>query len=483
MSHARLALLCVFLLPIIARGADIEDCVLSAGPALPSVTARCTRIEVPENPDEPDGGQIRLRVALISALNLEPRRDPLVILAGGPGQAATDFFLTYSYAFDRIRLNRELLLIDQRGTGQSNPLNCDSATVVRDSYAETSKVVPAVEACLESLSGDPRYYTTSVAVRDLEHVRRALGYGKLNLYGVSYGTRVAQHFMRRFPESTRSVILDGVVPPEVALGPGIATNAQAALDALIERCSGDPGCSERFPDLERAFDELHQRLKENPVEVEINDPDDGSRIRQQFSELDFASAVRLSSYSPTTLAILPLLIDAAWREERYEPLAAQARMSERMLDNMVSVGMHNSVVCTEDAPFFDASAITDESLHETYLGRTVLDMLELTCGIWPEGYRDPDFKEPLRSNIPALLLSGEFDPVTPPAYGAQAAAGLGNSLHLIGPGQGHGLAPLGCVPRLLARFVETASVDQLDTGCFDKLTVAPFFVDFSGPLR
>lgn len=481
MNYARLALFALFALP--AAAADLDGCVLSAGPALASVTARCARIEVPENPDAPDGAQIGLRVALISPLNIEPRPDPLVILAGGPGQAATDFFLAYAYAFERIRQDREILLIDQRGTGRSNPLNCDSTTVVLDSYADKTDVVPGVQRCLESLTGDPRYYTTSVAVRDLEHIRRALGYDTLNLYGISYGTRVAQHFMRRFPDSTRAVILDGVVPPENVLGPDIAINAQAALDSLMDRCAADSGCSARFPELERAFDELHDRLKGKTVDVEINDPDDGSRITRQFTEFDFIGAVRLSSYSPTTLAILPLLIDAAWQNERYEPLAAQALMSEKLLVDMVSVGMHNSVVCTEDAPYFHTNAVSNDQLEQTYLGHTVLDLLELTCSVWPVGVHDTDFRDPLASDIPTLLLSGEFDPVTPPAYGDRAAAGLSNSLHLVGKAQGHGIAPLGCVPRIMVEFIEAGSLEGLETACFDKLTVAPFFVDFSGPLR
>jgi len=458
----------------------LEDCRLDAGPGLPTVKARCGALVRPENPDDPGGRSIELRVAVVPALSVEPAPDPLVPLAGGPGQAATDFYVAYRGAFEGVRRDRPILLVDQRGTGGSARLTCPESEDMLEEVPELEEIGPLVEECLDGLEADPRYYTTSVAVRDLEAVREALGYPALNLYGISYGTRVAQHYLRRYPERTRSVVLDGVIPAGKVLGPDIALFAQAAVDAIFGRCAESPACAERFPDVETEFDGLLARLGQDPAEVSLTHPVTGAPADRRFSPMDLAGAVRLLTYAPSSAALLPHLIHQG-AQGNLGPLTAQIMMIEASMYESLAIGMHHSVVCAEDMPFVTDSDIDREALADTFMGEHQIDMLREICRHWPRGPIDPDFREPMDTDVPVLLLSGEFDPVTPPAWGDLAAAQYRNARHVVGPGQGHGLLPHGCTPRLVADFITAAAVEDLDAECVSRLGPMPFFLDFNGP--
>lgn len=481
---ARLAtLLLLTLASVDARAAAelaLSDCRLEAGTDAPTVKARCGRLARPEDPDDPDGRWIELRVAVVPAFSVDPESDPLVLLAGGPGQAATEFYVAYRGAFEGVRRDRSILLVDQRGTGGSARLDCEEIDTMLDVAPDLEDIGPLVEQCLEDLEGDARFYTTSVAVEDLEAVREALGYRTLNLYGISYGTRVAQHYLRRYPDSTRTVVLDGVIPAGTALGPDTALFAQASLDAIFRRCESSPDCSQRFPGTEANFAVLDRRLREQAMMLDLVHPTSGERIERRFSTEQLATAVRLLSYSPATAALLPHLIHEA-SAGNIAPLAAQSLMIETSLSASLALGMHNSVVCAEDLPYVEEETIDRQALAQTYMGERQIEMLLEICRHWPRGVIDPDFREPLDTDVPVLLLSGEYDPVTPPAWGDIATAQFDNARHLIGPGQGHGLAPQGCLPRVIAEFVEAASVADLAAECVARLGPMPFFIDFNGP--
>lgn len=421
-----------------------------------------------------------LHVAVVPALSLEPASDPLVPIAGGPGQASTEFYAATAAAFAKIRRNRDIVLLDQRGTGQSAPLECNVDDDIVQGTLSLEQTRAATEACLDALPHDPRFFTTSVAVTDLEALRKALGYSAFNLYGISYGSRVAQHFARQYPDATRAVILDGVVPPQVALGPAIATEAQKALDAIFARCAGEPACAERFPTVAENFSALEAALSAAPVSVTLSHPMTGSLETVAFGADELAAAIRLLSYHPTTVALIPFLIDEA-SNSNFAPLASQYLMISDSLSDSLSIGMHNAVACTEDAPFFAGEAITNEELDATYIGPLLLDTLKTICSVWPAGTIDENFKSPLASDLPVLLLSGDADPITPPGFAELAAVDLGNAALLIGKLQGHGQAPRGCTPDVMAEFVETAQVESLDTGCLDRHFAMPFFLDYSGP--
>lgn len=459
----------------------LEECRITAGPGFAGIRAQCGILERPLDPSRTDSPVIDLHVAVVPALTLEPPRDPFVPIAGGPGQSSIEFYAAYSSAFEEIRRDRDILLIDQRGTGASAALECDMDAEILEAEYSREQVIADTRRCLDALPYDPRYFTTSVAVRDLDALRQALGYAAFNVYGVSYGTRVAQHFARRYPAVTRTVILDGVVPPQVALGPAIAIEAQKALDAIFERCAESAACNARFPDIAGEFARLRADLLDNPVTVDVPDPLTWKVESVPFGHEQLAGALRILSYHPNTVALMPLLIHEA-ATGNYQPLAAQFLMAARSMLDALSMGMHNAVMCTEDAPFFRDERVPREQLEATYIGAVQLDGLEAICSEWPRGMLDDDLRTPLSTDIPVLLLSGDADPITPPPFGDMAAAELSNSRHLTGIGQGHGQASRTCIPQIMAEFVKTASVAELDESCLvERQFAMPFYLDFTGP--
>lgn len=466
-----------------ADALELEPCRIDAGPALDTAKALCGTFERAENPDAPDGRKIELSVALIPALNVEALPDPFVLLAGGPGQSAIDSYLQVGGAFEAIRRDRPILLLDQRGTGRSNKLDCPQPS---DPTAEVwtgfdlEAIRDFTRECIEALDADLRFYTTSVAIDDLDAVRAALGFEQLNLWGGSYGSRVALAYLRRYPQHTRSVIIDGVVPADELLGPAIAIDAQASLEKLFDRCAEDASCSEAFPELSADFDALRGALANNPVTVTVAHPQTGE-LREQMINADMLGAViRMSSYAPVTRSLLPLLISEA-QQGRYQMLASQAAMIETQFEGMLALGMHNSVLCSEDAPNFDGIALDDPELAATYLGAQQLAGLKAICDEWPRGPVDPEIGTPVVSDVPTLVLSGEFDPVTPPENGTRAAQTLSVSRHIVAPGQGHIVSATGCVPKLLGDFVNTLDLESLDANCVERLGPTPFFVTTIGP--
>jgi pimeloyl-ACP methyl ester carboxylesterase len=273
----------------------LADCRLDDAEHLRSLSAQCAELEVAEDRAAPSSPRIRLKVAVIPALDRSGPHDPLFVLAGGPGQAATEFYVSAAPGFARVQRERDIVLVDQRGTGRSNALECEYPE--EDELADMSpaEIRRLTRDCLAALKSDPRHYTTSVAVRDLDEVRAALGYDRINLYGVSYGTRVAQHYLRRFPDRVRAVILDGVVPMGLALVADSALQAQRALDLIFERCGADAECHSAFPNPAGAFAAVRARLTRQPAVVSmpepvtgkspVNDSRDSSADRHAFSEL------------------------------------------------------------------------------------------------------------------------------------------------------------------------------------------------------
>lgn len=463
-----------------APALTLTDCRISAGRGNPGIKARCGTFVRHEDPTNSESPLLQLFVAVVPALTLEPEPDPFVPIAGGPGQASSVFYAGFASAFEDVRRNRDIVLLDQRGTGKSAPMVCDvDEEIIQGSY-DREKVIAETVLCLDALPHDPRFFTTSVAVSDLEALRIALGYEQFNLYGISYGSRVAQHFLRQHPEATRSVVLDGVVAPQIALGPDIAVDAQNTLDAIFARCNEDEHCANRFPNLGADFLDLKARLAREPASVTLANPLSGQVETIDFGDAELAGALRLLSYHPRTVAMMPLFIDEAVREN-YAPIAAQYMMIAENMSEAINIGMHNAVVCTEDAPYFAGEDVSRDALDATYIGPLQLDALDAMCSVWPVGIIDDDFKTAVKSDIPVLLLSGEADPVTPPVYADLAAVDLGNARHLTGKKQGHGQAPRGCMPKIIGEFVSSASVLELKTDCLDRLHAMPFFLDFAGP--
>lgn len=421
---------------------------------------------------------IQLFIAKIPARTDQPSEDPLTLLAGGPGQAATDSWPQLQAAFHPILANRDVVLIDQRGTGESARMDCE--TPPQDGMSLDPDVVRSnALQCYTEQTYATEWFTTSIAVRDLDAVRQALNIEQWNLYGVSYGTRVAQHYLRRYPAHTRSVILDAVVAPERPLGPEIPLHAQASLDALYERCSNNEGCATAFPDLESKTNGLFDALKNKSRTVQFENVSRGTLESMEFTAEHLASTVRLLSYSSYGTAILPSMLFDAAVNNNFAPFARQANMLSSQLGGSLAAGMHATVFCTEDAS--RVSLTNKAQLQKTYLGDSLIDTTVASCTPWPLGFVDEDFFEPVVSDVPVLALSGAVDPITPPAYAELAIQSLSNSVHIVNAHQGHTQAPLGCMPAIMSQFIDSADTTGLQTDCLDRLTPPALFIDANGP--
>lgn len=458
----------------------LHECRLEHPLRLNSVAARCGVLQVAENPAKPAGASIGLSVAVVPALNRRATAAPLFLLAGGPGQAASDLYASYSGAFARINRNHDIVLVDQRGTGRSAPLACAYPEDWQESTNDMIALRQATLACLAKFGDRVRYYTTSVAVGDLEKVRAALGYRRIDLYGSSYGTRVAQLYMRRHAGATHAVILDGVLYPEQAVGPDTPSDGERALNLIVARCLHAIDCAAAFPGLAQDLASLRRRFGPETLALTLTDPSSGLPSQIEFNRTMLNAALRFLSYNAIQASLLPALLHQG-ATGNLAPLASQTIIMARQIGSGLASGMQNSVICSEDEPLFATSQIDRERLSRTYQGSDQLDALAEICKVWPRGPVDSDLHSVLRSDIPTLLLSGEADPVTPPDDADRAAQGLARHRNLVLSGEGHGQIGTWCVPKLMADFLDDAKPELLDAACLDRHRPAPFFVALTGP--
>jgi pimeloyl-ACP methyl ester carboxylesterase len=458
-----------------------KPCELGRPGSGATAQAWCTTFDVPENRDDPHSRHIGLKLAIARSDAQIPNSDMVVLLAGGPGEAASESWVAVAPAFDEVRRHHDVVLLDQRGTGGSNPLSCKDAESKGDddtSYAlNLDKLRKDVAACLAEVKqkADPRYYTTTIAAQDLEDVRKALGSPAFDLVGVSYGTRMAQQYLRRYPNSVRSAVLDSAVPNQVVLGEDFAGNLDDALKRDFAGCLAVPSCKQRFGDSMQTLYQLRDALRANPHTVSFRDPQTYKTVERPLTEFSLASVVRMFAYQSETAALLPLSIDAAAHGD-VGPLLGQSNLLSNDLSGDMNSGMSMSVICSEDADLLQPRP-QDQN---TILGNHLIDSIKAQCDVWPHGTRPADFHAPLKSDKPILILSGQFDPVTPPRYGETILAGLSNGRQLVFKGQGHSLLSRGCMPQLLGRFIDKPDPKQLDTACLDKLGPTPAFIDFNG---
>ncbi len=461
-----------------------DACTLDGGNAATRVEAQCATFEVPEDPDAPQGRKIGLNIAWLPAdSNDGGTVDPVFFLAGGPGQAATELAAQINAGLREVRRQRDIVLVDQRGTGRSNPLDCvdaNGAAMELDALTTPSDAEfdGYVARCLAGLAdrADPRFYTTGNAIRDLDTVRAALGAEQLNLVGVSYGTRVAQQYAMAYPQHTRSIVLDGVAPNDLVVGGEFAHTFEDALALQSKQCAQDAACRARFPtDLQAQLRGILSTLQATPATVTYRDPTSGAQRDGVVTPDTVTGLAFLFSYAPQTASLLPLMLDEA-AQGRYGPLMSLSQLMVSNVGGQMTRGMQWSVICAEDAARYQE----DGRVADTILGPGVARMFFGACRTWPTGTPPANHTTALQSDVPALLLSGELDPVTPPAYAERVAAGLSNGRHLVLKGQGHANFALGCMPKLLAQFIESTDAKALDVTCLDGMRPVPPFTSFNG---
>jgi pimeloyl-ACP methyl ester carboxylesterase len=415
-------------------------------------------------------------MVIVPSLGERHAPDPVFFFAGGPGQSAADLAsLLGEGPLKKIRQERDLVFLDQRGTGGSNPLSCDlyeDDTDVR-SYFEDMFPAKAVRACRERLEkvADLRQYTTSVAVDDLDHVRRALGYERINLYGGSYGSTVALAYLRKHGSHVRSTVLAGVAPTNLKLPLPFAKGAQYAIDDLIADCGADTACRAAFPNFRAELASVLARLEKEPASVDVVNPFTEKTQHVNLGRGVFGERLRMMLYDRDPASLVPLLIHRAYQND-LEPFVQATLPQARGIYQSLSLGMYFSVTCSESVPFITEKDVKRETAG-TFLGDYRVRVHQRACGEWPRAAVPRGFTEAVASDSPVLLLSGEVDPASPHWIGVEAASHLPNGRQLTVPNGGHGyFSP--CISEIATAFISRGSAVGLETSCLQDVRRPPF---------
>ena len=440
--------------------------------------AQCGQVRRPLDPAQPGGPQVDIHFAVLPALARNRKPDPVFFFAGGPGQSAIDVAATMSRVFARVSNRRDLVFVDQRGTGRSAPLACERPAPTRPlvEAVDPERQFAQLARCRERLQalphGDLRRFTTWIAMQDVEAVRRALGAQKINLVGGSYGTRAALEYQRQFPQAVRRAVLDGVAPPDMVLPASFSPDNQAALEALFAGCAADDACRSRHPTLPADWRRL---LASAPREATIVHPVTGAPERLTLTREALLGLVRGPLYVPALAAALPLAIDEA-ANGRFEPLAGLSSALQGARAPVLAEGMHFSVVCSEDAPRLAQSA----DAPGADFGSGFADLYRRVCADWPRGPVPDAFYALSAAPAATLVLSGGADPATPPRHGERVVRSLGaKARHVVVPEAGHGLMALPCLRDVLFRFIDAeddAAALAVDADCARALPRPRVFV-------
>jgi pimeloyl-ACP methyl ester carboxylesterase len=444
-------------------------------------SAQCGVVRRALDPARPDGPKIDVHYVVVPAMARRKLPDPVFLLAGGPGQTAIGVGPPAFTLFSRLNNRRDIVFVDQRGTGQSAPLECADAK--RETLAEQSdtdrqfKQLMQCKAALLKLpyiqrEADLGFFTTTIAMQDLDAVRAQLGAEQINLVGISYGTRAALEYMRQFPSRARRSVLDSVAPPDMALPASFSTDGQAALDAMLHTCEQQPACTQAYPKLRADWATLLASL---PRAETAAHPLTGKTEHFTLTRDMVLGAVRGALYSPASAAALPAAITEA-AAGRIEPLVGVGSLLSSRKGIQLATGMHFSVVCAEDAPRLnDAGDIPGNDFRTDFAA-----LYKRVCAQWPRGAVPADFYKISAISTPTLLFSGGADPATPPRHGARVAAALGPAAqHVVVPNAGHGVLGVGCARDLLYRFIDAAddrAAGAVDASCVKAIPRPGVFI-------
>ena len=444
--------------------------------------AKCGTLGVFENRATRKGRKIPINVVVLPATGAKREPDAVFYFAGGPGSAATEDAPGIADILARIREHRDLVFVDQRGTGQSNPLDCTLFNPTdQQSFLGSFFPVDDIRKCREQLelNADLTLYTTEIAMDDLDDVRAALGYEQINLYGASYGTRAALVYLRQHPKHVRTAMLHGVAPTNQLMPLNFPQDNERALQGVLSECEADEACSKAFPQLKKNAQRVLEELLQSPAQVELQMPGSKDPVKLTLNRNLAAEAIRYMLYSPGGASRVPLVLHTA-AQGNYGPLTRAALNFRRNIVATGSNGMYLSITCAEDLPWVNAKE-AEKLGANTFLGDYRYRQQNEACALWPRAKIDSKYAEPVRSDKPVLIMTGEWDPVTPPAHGDAVAKTLPNSLHLVVNDGAHGLSGLNgieCLDRLMTEFVERGTVKGLDTTCVKNIKRSGFALRF-----
>lgn len=464
-----------------AHGAKLQLSPCKA-PGLPD-DARCGTYEVFENRAAKSGRKVPLRVVVIPANAPRKEPDAIAYFAGGPGGSAVQEGVWYVEVLRRNGLQtRDLLLVDLRGTGGSDSLECPEMTGMQGVQGFLDNFVPieGVRACREQLSRtrDLSQYTTENAVDDVDEVRAALGYDRLNIVGGSYGTRSELIYMRRHPSNVRTATLFRTVANDATTPLQFARITQNALDGLIAECAGDADCHKAFPRLREEVSEVLSRVEKEPARVELTDPKTGKPFTLRLTRFGIAQTLRYMLYSTDRAAQLPLFVHLAAQGD-FKPLAEFAREH----GGLESAGYFLAVTCAEDVAFIREEDIAP-AVAGTFLGDARIRQQQAACKAWNGAKLGPGFQAPTVSDVPTLILSGERDPATPASDGEKTVRHLRHGIHLVvadGTHSNNGMKGQDCELDIMVKLIESGTTEGLDTSCIAKMERPAFALSVGDP--
>ena len=473
------AIFCV----LIAGGCHKSNKSVHRGPLqpcqLPGIEEKlwCGKLTVPENRQTRVGRTIDLNVVVVPTLDPGANEAPMFDLAGGPGVAATGGANFYAHEGKEYRRRRDVVLVDQRGTGKSNPLTAAPRQKSPQDYLTEMYPVAYVETLRQALEqkADLTQYTTSIAMDGLDDVRAWLGYERIDLFGLSYGTRAALVYLRQHPAHVRSVVLMGAAPTYLKMPSHHARAAQRAMDLLLEECARDAGCKQAFPQLRREWDDVLARLQSEPARVAYAAPDKSGEVMVELLAEVFAEKLRTRMYSPEGARRVPLVIHQAAQGD-FGPFLEMIIPQDRSAPDFLADGMYLSVTCAEDVPFIDQAEVAKFNTDNPFGNYRVFQQSR-ACSLWPQGKIPGDYHDPVRSDVSVLIVSGRMDPVTPPEWGEEVARYLPNSRHVIVSNHAHmpeGLTNIRCLDNLMLDFLSKGDARDLDVACVEQMLPPPF---------
>jgi pimeloyl-ACP methyl ester carboxylesterase len=427
------------------------------------------------------GRTIDIQFAVIPSVTEAKELDPLVFFAGGPGQGGIAMAPFVNIAFSEVHENRDIILIDQRGMGDSNSLACEEPESNLFKMTEDEKAVFArgfLKECLSKLDADVTKYNQHIANQDIHEILIGLGYNKINLYGVSWGTRSALLYANQFPEQVRTIIMDGNAPLANRVPLFSAKDSQRALNALFEDCREDQACNKTFGTLEQDFKDVLASFPETGKQATVIDATTGKSEDILLSLESFTNSILGILYVPEFSRLIPLVIEQA-KENKYHTLLG---LTAAFGDAGISIGAQLSILCSEDLSRISDSEI-EQANNEGFVGNSFINTFKNSCDVWPKAELPKIYNQPLISEIPTLILSGEIDPITPPHWGEKMTEHMTNSIHLIAANTGHNVAPKGCASDLMAQFINQGTLVDIDGSCLNDLKRPTFFIDGSGPTR